>query len=273
MLCVVQRYGAQAPTPTIQVKSAVVCSGSTVTLTALQGTVAPVSMGWSINPMQGVSIISGANDASLVVRFNNAGPYSITYRWTFDALGSASRNIGLNVIKTAESAFNASLSASGYPNQLFLSDFSKHSVKVHWVFDGVFPVTDSLPTTSKVYANAGTYTVMNIAFGNQGCNDTSYYRFSLVESSDLVLPNVFTPNHDGTNDVYRPTGKGISELHVQIYNRLGILVHEWDTVNGCWDGYTTSGLLCDAGTYMVIAEGKGFDGKTYSLRTTLSLMR
>lgn len=264
---------AQAPSPTIQPSSTVICSGQTVTFTAKQNSLVPMSMDWTVSPTTGITFPASPSDSILIVNFTSAGRYVITFRWEFDNLGSATRSIAVNVTKSAESAFNASLSSYGFPNEVMLKDFSLNSTKVYWVFDKVFSAKDSSFQTTKAYQNPGTYTVSHIAIGSLGCNDTSEYIFTLADASELILPNVFTPNNDGVNDLFRPQGKGISELHVMIYNRLGILVHEWTAVNGFWDGYTTSGIASDEGTYYVIAEGKGFDNKQFSLRGTLSLLR
>lgn len=264
---------AQAPTPTIQASSAIVCSGQTVTYTAKQGSLVPVSMGWTVSPNTGLSFPTTASDSILIVNFANAGRYVIAFSWSFDISGSATKTMAVNVTKSAVSAFNASLTGYGFPNELVLKDFSSNSNKIYWVFDLDFQVKDSSAQYTKSYQNAGTYTVSHIALGSQGCNDTTAYTFVLAESSSMTLPNVFTPNHDGANDVFRPICKGISELHVMVHNRLGILVYEWNTVNGFWDGYSISGVACDEGTYYVIAEGKGFDNKSFSLRGSLSLLR
>lgn len=267
------RVEAQAPTPTIQGSSSIVCSGQTVTYTAKQSSVVPVSMDWTVSPGTGLSFPNSGSDSILIVNFANAGRYVISFSWTFDVAGTATKTMVVNVTKSAVSAFNASLTGYGFPNELVLKDFSSNSSKIYWVFDLDFQSKDSSAQYTKSYQNAGSYTVTQIALGSQGCNDTTAYTFVLAESSNMSLPNVFTPNHDGVNDVFRPICKGIKELHVMVHNRLGILVYEWTTVNGFWDGYSISGIACDEGTYYVIAEGKGFDNKSFSLRGSLSLLR
>jgi gliding motility-associated-like protein len=273
-LILLNLYGqGQAPSPTILVTPSVICSGQTATFSAKGTTLTPISFSWTVTPSSGVNQISGASDSSYVINFPNAGRYVITLSWAFDVLGSSTKTIAVSVTKSAESSFNASLTAYGYPNEVKLTDYSIGSSKIYWVFDNDFATKDSAAQTTRTYTSAGTFTVLHIAVGSKGCNDTSSYKFSLVDVSKLELPNVFSPNGDGINDFYRPKAEGISKLTVQVYNRFGILVHEWDTVNGFWDGRTTSGVTCDAGTYFVIAEGTGFDGKTHSLRTSLTLMR
>jgi len=266
----------QAPSPTVLVSPSVICSGQSATFTTKStGTVTPPPsiFIWAVSPTTGINQVSGNADPEFVLNFQNAGRYVISCTWVIDILGSATTTIAVNVTKSAESAFNASLTTYGFPNEVNLKDFSLNSSKIYWVFDNDFATKDSSAQTSRTYTSAGTFTVLHIALGSKGCNDTSSYKFALDTASSLKLPNTFTPNGDGINDIYRPSAKGISSLSVMIYNRFGIQVASWDTVNGFWDGRTTSGIACDAGTYFVIAEGKGFDGKQHALKTSLTLLR
>ena len=77
-----------------------------------------------------------------------------------------------------------------------------------------------------------------------------------------VIPNIFTPNNDGINDVFKieTTSSDISELTVSVYNRYGGLIYRYFGLNGTWDGHTHAGELCSPGVYFVIAEFTLSDG-------------
>lgn len=83
--------------------------------------------------------------------------------------------------------------------------------------------------------------------------------------SGIVLPNVFTPNFDSINDVFKPRLDEITQLSFNIYNRWGNLIFETDKVNGFWDGRTTSGEPCPDGVYFCTLTATGIDNKTYKL--------
>ena len=89
--------------------------------------------------------------------------------------------------------------------------------------------------------------------------------------SNIILPNVFTPNFDSINDVFKPRLDEITELNFSIYNRYGNLIFETSRLNGFWDGRTTSGEPCNDGTYFCILNATGIEGKKYKEKTFIQL--
>lgn len=92
-------------------------------------------------------------------------------------------------------------------------------------------------------------------------------------TSDISVPNIFTPNNDGINDVFKITCKNILTLHCRIYDRWGILVEELTAPNQVWDARTTSGMVASDGVYYYIIEAKGEDSKSYSEKGFIHLIR
>ena len=89
--------------------------------------------------------------------------------------------------------------------------------------------------------------------------------------SNLIMPNVFTPNYDSINDVFRPITDEITELEFTIYNRYGNLIFETKRVRGFWDGRTTAGEACPDGVYFCVLSATGVDGKKYKEKTFVQL--
>ncbi len=69
----------------------------------------------------------------------------------------------------------------------------------------------------------------------------------------LYVPNAFTPNGDGKNDVFRPKVKGVSSYHLQIYNRWGQLLYETLDMKTGWDGRYKD-VLQPMGAYVYIVQ-------------------
>ena len=57
----------------------------------------------------------------------------------------------------------------------------------------------------------------------------------------IWVPNAFTPNADGKNDVFKPYIENVSEYHLYIMNRWGELIFETSNINEGWDGYNKGG--------------------------------
>ena len=102
-------------------------------------------------------------------------------------------------------------------------------------------------------------------------NAQSIPMFENDSISNIILPNVFTPNFDSINDVFKPRLDEITELNFSIFNRYGNLIFETTRLNGFWDGRTTSGEPCNDGTYFCILNATGIEGKKYKEKTFIQL--
>ncbi len=74
----------------------------------------------------------------------------------------------------------------------------------------------------------------------------------LVMVEPLSIPNVFTPNADGINDLFLPTGDAIGNYRLLIYNRWGNLIAELE--NTGWNGRNKQGADVVDGTYYYVFE-------------------
>ena len=100
-----------------------------------------------------------------------------------------------------------------------------------------------------------------------------------ISESHLEMPNAFSPNDDGHNDIYRakPHGKtggykSIVEFHAYIFNRWGQKLYEWTNIDDGWDG-TYNGSPVKDGVYFVLVNARGADGKEYNIRRDVNLIR
>ena len=92
-------------------------------------------------------------------------------------------------------------------------------------------------TTSSISVSptqSTTYTVL--ATNGPNCADTAYVTIIVEEIGGLFTPNIFSPNGDGSNDVFYVRGAGFSEFLLIIYNRWGEKVFESTDNTIGWDG-------------------------------------
>jgi gliding motility-associated-like protein len=234
----------------------------------------PTNYRWIVSPATSVTAFPDLTSPLITLTFGRAGVHSVSLQVS-NATGTTTTVRNITVIQSANAAFNASLTTSGYPNQLVLTNYSTNFIKNYWIFSHIPGINgkDSTLNTTMNYSVSGSYSVLVVAIGNNGCNDTASYRFFISDSSGVTAPTIFTPNNDNVNDIFRPTVRGITSMNVWIYNRFGTIMTNWDKVNGFWDGYTTSGQPCQPGVYFYVIEAVGFDGKSYKLKGNLTLMR
>ena len=261
---------AQIPTATITLPGTTLCSGKTYAFFS-NTTNTPTAYSWSISPNIGVGIFPDLSSPVVSLTFTSSGIFSLSLTVS-NSSGTTTTSQIVTVNKSAKASFNASLTLVGYPTQLNLTNFSTGAIAYSWLYSDVAAV-DNNTNTVKSYTSSGSYSVTLISYGTMGCNDTSRYAFRIADSSGIYLPNVFTPNNDDVNDTYKPVARGIKDLHVWIYNRYGVIIYDWDKPQGFWDGYTTSGLPCDAGIYFCVAQATGFDGKSYKLKGNIMLIK
>jgi len=88
------------------------------------------------------------------------------------------------------------------------------------------------------------------------------------------IPNVFTPNGDGQNDIFKVTIKGATCFHGEIFNRWGVKVYEWDNALGGWDGIIMqTNKMASDGTYYYIIKYCDYLGKSGTKDGFLTLIK
>jgi gliding motility-associated-like protein len=90
------------------------------------------------------------------------------------------------------------------------------------------------------YANADhDYTVTLKVENKYGCKDSTERRVTYKAISDVYIPNAFSPNGDGVNEIFRPYCSGIFETAdfvMDIYDRWGLRLLKTTDINKGWDG-------------------------------------
>lgn len=91
--------------------------------------------------------------------------------------------------------------------------------------------------------------------------------------SELFIPNIFTPNGDSENQTFKVITADVKDIEVYIYNRWGILMYYWNSLDGSWDGKTSSGALAQDGTYYYIVNATTWRGRAISQKGTFTLLK
>jgi len=155
------------------------------------------------------------------------------------------------------------------------STLGSGSITSIWSFgNGTSQTTTTNINTNAVYSAPGTYTVMLLT-SKGSCIDTTYKIIKVDIPSKLEVPNIFTPNNDGSNDVFFFKVANMGEIHTVIVDRWGNKVYETtsSTGNVAWDGKNFKGKDCADGVYFYIVKGTGKDSKEYEVKGNVTLIR
>lgn len=132
--------------------------------------------------------------------------------------------------------------------------------------------------TNFTFSESGTFAVeLRVSFV-QGTDTISYSMdtpFTLTFSeSKLEVPNAFSPNDDGVNDIFKVKEdyKSIISFKAMVFDRWGKKLYEWTDLAGGWDG-TSGGSKMPDGAYYLNIQAKGADGKKYNIKKVITLLR
>ena len=97
--------------------------------------------------------------------------------------------------------------------------------------------------------------------------------FSIVISeSELKVPNAFSPNGDGVNDVFKVKHKSLVKFNATVFNRWGQELYKWNNPDEGWDG-TSHGKAVKDGVYFIVVHAVGSDGIKYNHKGDINILR
>ncbi|MBX7240958.1 MAG: HYR domain-containing protein [Bacteroidia bacterium] len=141
-----------------------------------------------------------------------------------------------------------------------------------WSFGDGFASGEENPVHT--YTNPGVYNVTLIANNSYGACPVSYtLTYEIIPDGDIYIPNVFTPNGDGANDVFGATGTGVSVFEMQIFNRWGTIVKTMSSIADTWDGKDKNGTDVQEGVYVYKLFIRLNDGRTLDKGGSVTLIR
>ncbi len=241
----------------------------------------------TVNPSGGVGSFqyawSEGSNSNTQANLND-GTYSVSVS---DGNGCIEVFTGMVEESNAPVADITSNVISGYlPLDVVFNDNSLNGSTTTWNFGN----SDSLNTVTGTsvqhqFNQLGFDTVAVSVIGPGGCIDTYASIILVYDSATVVSFNVFTPNGDSLNDVFRVACENflgglyydcgeftVQKFEGRIFNRWGTEVYSWQDVNGGWDG-KIQGNDAAEGQYLFIGRVDMWDGTKYDFHQWLSLTR
>lgn len=107
----------------------------------------------------------------------------------------------------------------------------------------------------------------------EGCRDDDVVAVKVYTGPEFYVPNAFTPNNDGRNDLFRVIAAGVPKLDfLRVWDRWGKVIFQTTELSTPWDG-TLNGQPAGPGTYVWMVQGVDYQGKRFSRQGTVTLIR
>ena len=211
------------PNPVISAENDTICEGNPAVLTG-----------------QGALYYSWSNGIGNGVQFypNSTGNYTLTGTSADGCTSEITVAVIVNPAPVANfniinNDLNTNNSTTGFVN------YSSGATNYEWFFgDWSATSTEFQPTHTFPYDEGATYEVTLVAYSPEGCRSEVTQYIVIDQSFSIYVPNAFTPDANGVNEVFNPVLEGFEEQDYTLYifNRWGELIFESHDMNVGWDG-------------------------------------
>ncbi len=243
-----------APIASWSVSPLTICVNQQLTFTD-HSSYYPKSWDWSFGD---TSTINGTG-ATASHNYHEAGIYTVTLVET-DSLCGNDTSIGfVNVNAYPVSYIGADTSVckgtqlvldAGIPNMVYL-----------WSTGATTQTITITPQKTSEYS---------VTLDNHGCTYNDAIEIGIL--CELYIPNAFSPNRDGYNDMFIVFGTEVTEVHIRIYNRWGQMVYSGDDLKKGWNGYVGSQEAA-LGVYTYVIKATFINNETKEYKGNLTLIK
>ncbi len=184
--------------------------------------------------------------------FTNPGQYVVSLLAV--APGGCTSEVRDITVTVGELGVADFISDPSFPAQLSLpstlvqfEDRSLHATSWAWDFgDGM---TSALANPTHTYEATGTYIVTLSITTAEGCIAQVIHGPYVILSPELFIPNVFSPNGDGINDVFFANYTGDQSFNLQVYDRWGVIQYTSRNKTKGWEGKNAKNIDVTEGVY------------------------
>ncbi|WP_317899719.1 GEVED domain-containing protein [Aurantibacillus circumpalustris] len=213
--------------------------------------------------------------------FEHPGTYTIVFTYQDDAAAGCITQFTLNTPIVVHEAPKADFAVT--PNEITLAEPEVtltnltsylNENKYTWAVQGQLP-SNSINHKIK-FTQPGNFKITLTATNVFDCKNEISKQVEVKNDFQIQIPNSFTPNYDGLNDLFMPvfTSYGLDSktFEMEIFDRWGHQVYRTKDVAKGWDG-TIQGIEAKEGTYVYKIRYKDLDGRVYNTNGHLSLFR
>lgn len=145
-----------------------------------------------------------------------------------------------------------------------------------WLWNFADLGSSTLQNPEYIFADTGRFEVLLQVFHQSGCVDSMLQVIDVTPQIRYWLPNAFTPNNDGRNDVFQGKGvfEGMEDFEMHIFDRYGEIVFSTTDPLQAWNGkYNNIGKSAVTGIYVYQVQFLSPRGEAIEEQGTLTLLR
>ena len=254
-------------------------ANDTVEVLSIPGTVQPQILSSGSVLCEGASLLLTSSESNGNSWSNGSVNDSIdvTTPGTYILSVNNGCGIGTDTLEVSASVF--SFNSQAFPdsgNAALVVNFSVNSSNpissYSWDFNGLGSSSASTPLFT--FNEPGLYPVIVALVDQNGCIgiDTIEIRVLPKLPSEITVPNCFSPNGDGFNDLFKVDALNLSTFDLMIWNRWGGLMYKSTDAFAGWNGQSNAGIAPD-GTYFYVLDAVGSDSKAYQFKGSITLSR
>lgn len=188
--------------------------------------------------------------------YSVAGTYSVTLTvTTSDGCTNTivmPNYINVFAIPVAEFTFSP-IPATELNPTIYFTDQSIGAASWNWAFGDVTNASSSIQNPSFTYPGPGCFDVVLTVTSTNGCTDTTVHEACVDPDVSIFVPNAFTPNGDGMNEIFFAQGIGIdpNKFELWVFDRWGNLIFYTTDMNEGWNGKVQGASdICQVDTYV-----------------------
>ena len=211
-----------------------------------------VSIQWFVDG----TLSASSNGTDLNTYFGTSGTHSVDVLVTnsFGCSKMESLNGGIQVYPDVTADFTTGLNSNTideFTDQIELVNLSENASVYNWYVNGNWASAATNPTLA-LEEGLGNVEILLIASNEYGCSDTATLVIEPLSDGVVYVPNTFTPNGDGTNELFIPVISddfSLDHYLFEIYNRWGERIFTTTDRNAGWNG-SYLGQLCKTDMYV-----------------------
>lgn len=217
-----------------------------------------------------------STDQTPIKSYQQTGNYTVTLIVTtpFGCTDLASANINAIVNPVARAAFEFTPDEELTTNNAklqFINNSTSASI-YRWNFGDGDTSTDEEPLHT--YQDKGDYLITLITNNVHNCADTVSKEITINAEYNFYIPNAFTPDNNGLNEVFTAVGEEIKEFSMQIFNRWGEKIYETHNLEKGWDGRAKDGNeIAQQDVYVYNIMLKDYRGKLHTMQGKVTLIK